>query len=156
MPPARVHSKPADFYKVKIMKYKSILLLLALAIVSSAILSFMPIAEACGQEANGCYKVAASDYESTLGFKNANIGLVAFTALFIITFIHERKPSKKTKQLIALGLTIGSALATYFLYLQFFVIKATCPYCLTTDVGIILAMVMFYLIRDKKEKQILA
>lgn len=132
------------------MKYKTILFLLGIAIISSAILSFMSIEKACGQEENGCYKVQASEYESTLGIKNAHLGLAAFVTLFLINFSHIKKPTKRKKQFIALGLTIGSIFAVYFLYLQFFVINATCPYCLTTDIGVILGLILFLFIKEKK------
>jgi uncharacterized membrane protein len=132
------------------MKYKSILILIALALISSVILSFIPIEQACGIEDSGCYAVQTSQYEKTLGFQNAHLGLVAFAVLFLITFWHEKKPTKKTKQLIATGLILGSIIAIYFLYLQFFVIKAICKYCMVTDIGILAALAVFFLIKDKK------
>jgi len=135
------------------MKYKTILLLILLGLISSVILTFIPIQEACGQN-GGCYAVQASDYESTLGFKNAHLGIVAFSTLLIITFLHDRKSSKKMKNLIGAGLTIGSIMALYFLYLQIFVINAFCKYCMVTDLGLLLALATFFFVKDKKEKQI--
>lgn len=136
------------------MKYKSILFLIALGIIASAILSFVPIDQACGLSTTGCYAVQASQYETTFGFQNAHLGLVAFTLLFIITFLHDKKPTKKRKQLIQTGLILGSAVAVYFLYLQFFVINAICKYCMVTDIGILLALAIFFLVKDKQNKKI--
>jgi len=48
---------------------------------------------------------------------------------------YSKAPKKIKKNLLKFGFFIGSLFAIYFLYLQFFVIKATCPYCLITDSG---------------------
>lgn len=131
------------------MKYKSILILLAIIIGASMILSFIPIQKACGQEEEGCYKVQASEYEETLGMKNAHIGLVAFTILFLINFSHIKKPTKKKKQFLVTGLFIGSLMALYFLYLQFFVLNAICKYCMVADIGTILSFGIILLVKEK-------
>lgn len=122
------------------MKYKIILFLIALSIISSAILSFIPIEQACQVSVSGCYKVQSSDYETTFGMKNAHLGLVAFTILFIITAIHTKKPTKQTKKLILYGLITASAIAIYFIYLQLFIIHAICYYCMTIDISTIIAL----------------
>jgi len=131
------------------MKYKSIMFLILLGLISSIVLSFVPIQDACGQS-GGCYAVQASDYESTFGFQNAHLGIVAFTALFIIVFLQDKKPTKKRKQLITLGLITGSAVAIYFMYLQFFVINAICKWCMVTDTGLLIALGIFLFVKDKK------
>lgn len=134
------------------MKYKSILFFISLALIASIILSTMPIEKACGQEENGCYKVQVSEYEKTFGIKNAYFGLIAFSALALITISHIKNPTKKKKQIMKLGLFGGSIFAIYFLYLQFFVINATCPYCLITDVGTILAFIIIIFKKEKPQK----
>ncbi|MDA3836230.1 MAG: vitamin K epoxide reductase family protein [Nanoarchaeota archaeon] len=136
------------------MKYKSILFLIALGLIASVVLTFIPIDQACGQEDNGCYAVQTSQYETTLGFQNAHLGLVAFSVLFIITFLHDKRPTKKRKQFIQTGLILGSAFAIYFLYLQFFIINAVCKYCMVTDIGILASLAIFFFVKDKKEQVI--
>jgi uncharacterized membrane protein len=122
------------------MKYKSILIILAIIIITSTILSFIPIEKACGIEDNQCLKVQTSQYEKTLGISNAHIGLAAFAVIFLINFSHIKKPTKKKKQFLILGLTVGSIVAIYFLYLQFFVLNAICKYCMITDIGTLLSL----------------
>lgn len=131
------------------MKYKSILILLAIAIIASSILSFIPINKACGLEESGCYQVQASEYEETFGFKNAHLGIVAFSTLFILTFWYTKKPTKTTKKLISLGLITGSIIALYFIYLQFFILDAICQYCMIADLGIIASLIIFLTIKEK-------
>lgn len=131
------------------MKYKLIAFLLLLSIIASGILSAIPIEQACGQEESGCYIVQASEYEKTLGIKNSTIGLVAFSILFFITLLQIKKPKKINKKILTLGLGIGSILALYFLYIQFFILNATCPYCLTTDLGTILSFLILLIWKEK-------
>lgn len=144
------------------MKYKTILFLIALGLIASIILSFVPLEKACGpvldrgssstntETLSDCTIVQTSKYETTLGFQNAHLGLIAFSLLFIITFLHEKKPTKKKKQLITLGLIFGSAMAIYFIYIQFFVLQAVCKYCMVTDIGILLSLGIILFMKDKK------
>ena len=124
------------------MKYKSILIILAIIIIASTILSFLPLEKACGDslEDNQCLTVQTSQYEKTLGMSNAHLGLAAFTVLFLLNFSHIKKPTKKKKQFLTLGLIIGSIVAIYFLFIQFFVLNAICKYCMVTDIGTLLSL----------------
>lgn len=130
------------------MKYKSIMFLITLALLSSTILTFIPIEQACGLETNGCYQVQTSEYEKTLGIKNSHIGLVAFSILLILTYLHKKKPNEQTRRLILAGLITGSAIAIYFLYIQFFVLNAICRYCMVTDIGTLLALGIMIFMKD--------
>lgn len=131
------------------MKYKSTLILLAIIIIASTILSFIPIEKACGLDDNQCMVVQTSQYEKTFGINNAHLGLAAFAVLFIINFSHIKKPTKKKKQFLTLGLTIGSIAAIYFLFIQFFVLNAVCKYCMVTDIGTILSLGIILLVKEK-------
>lgn len=130
------------------MKYKTIILLISLALISSIILTFVPIEQACAVKENGCYAVQTSQYEKTFGIKNVHFGLAAFSVLLIITLIQRKKPTKRKKQFIFIGLICGSLIALYFLYLQFFVLRAVCKYCMVADVGVILALLTMIFIKD--------
>ncbi len=118
--------------------------------MASTILSFMPIEQACdiGGKGDSCVTIQTSDYEKTFGISNAHLGLAAFSVLFLINFWHIKKPTKKKKQFLTLGLTIGSIMAIYFLYLQFFVIKAICKYCMITDIGAILSLAIILIWKE--------
>src|SRR4030042_364846 len=116
-------------------KYITILIILILVTITSGILSFVSIEQACGGIQTTCYAVQTSQYESTFGIKNAHAGLVIFSLLAILTFMHIQRPSKMKKNIIVIG-TIGGALfALYFLYLQFFALNAICKYCMVIDIG---------------------
>jgi len=123
-------------------KYKTILVLMIFATLASAILSFVSLQEACGLlgEGGSCTVVQTSQYESTLGIKNAHIGLVAFPILGILILFELKHPRKHQKTAITLGMTIGSLFALYFLYLQFFILQAICKYCMVVDFAVLISM----------------
>lgn len=145
-----MHPNPFNYFFLQIiMKYKSILLILAIIIIASTILSFIPLEKACGPKGNGCYAVQTSNYEKTFGIKNAHLGLVAFSVLFLINFWHIKNPTKQKKQFLILGLTVGAIIAIYFLIIQFFVLDAICKYCMITDIGAILSLGIILFFKDK-------
>ena len=79
----------------------------------------------------GCQVVKNSIYGSILGIKVSVIGLFAFLALlaiFLFMDSHIHMP-----KLFVLANVIGLVMAAYFLYLQFFVLKAVCSFCLFSD-----------------------
>jgi uncharacterized membrane protein len=131
-------------------KYTIILILMIIATASSLVLTFIPLQKACGAS-EGCTIVNTSKYETTLGIKNAHIGLIAFPILAILTILELRKSRKYQKRLITLGMLIGSAFAIYFLYIQFFILEALCKYCLIIDVGVLLSLALILFFEEKVE-----
>jgi len=132
------------------MKYKILLLLFAIIIIVSSILSFIPLDKACKQEKGSCEIVNTSQYESTFGVKNSHLGLIAFLILSGVTFSQIKRPKKIKKRLIGTGLIIGTVYSLYFLLIQFFVLKATCFYCITADVAVILSLIIFLGVKNEK------
>ena len=125
------------------LKYKILLILFGIILICSGILSFIPIEQACKITSDSCIAVHASDYDALLGFKNSYFGLVAFGVLFILTILQMKNPSKIKKQIILIGLVIGTLIAIYFLYVQFIILNATCPYCLIIDFATIISLLVF-------------
>ncbi|MCR4323518.1 MAG: hypothetical protein NUV37_00935 [Nanoarchaeota archaeon] len=126
------------------MKYKMLLTIFLVAIITSALLAFVPISNLCAPNDNssGCSFVQSSTYSKILGVNNSYIGLVAFIALFFITLSHMFRPRKEKELIILVGVVIASLLAVYFIYLQVFILKAFCTYCMIVDVLSILALVI--------------
>lgn len=126
-------------------KYKILFGLMLLAIVVSIVLSFIPLEEACGgtlSKPSSCTIVQTSQYETTFGIKNPYIGLVAFPILAILIFFEIKKPKKRQKRAITIGMSIASILALYFLYIQFFVLNAICKYCMIVDFAVLASMIL--------------
>ena len=122
------------------IKYRTLAILFGICFIASAILSFIPIEQACGGVQTSCYEVQESGYKETLGVKNSYFGLIAFSILGVLSLTHLKFPKKRTKKFITLGIIAGTLFALYFIYLQFFVIHATCKYCMVADVGTLLSL----------------
>lgn len=119
-------------------KYIILLTIFIIAFICSGILTFVSVEEACGGIQTTCYAVQTSQYETTFGIKNAHMGLVAFSIMAILIFLHLKQPTKNKKQIIKMGIILGSIFALYFLYIQFFVIDALCKYCMIIDMGMLI------------------
>ena len=123
-------------------KHKILLTLFAISLTFSIILAFTPTEKLCGEETSSCSIVQNSSYKETLGINNSIIGVIAFSILIIITILHIKNPRKKTKIFLALGILFSAIGALHFIYLQLFVIKAICPYCMIIDTSAILALII--------------
>jgi len=130
------------------MKYKFLLLIFVIALISSLLISFTPTPIICNPE-EGCDSVLSSSYAYTFGVKNSHYGVVIFTILSFVTLFHIKKPNKKTRHLIHLSMIIGSLIALYFMYLQYFVIKAYCKYCLVVDIILIIGLLITLFMWEK-------
>lgn len=130
------------------MKYKILLVLFAMSLVLSFVLAFTPINELCGEETSSCSIVQNSEYKETLGINNSILGIMAFTILIAITLSHIYNPGKRKKIFLAAGILMLTIAAVHFIYLQVFVIKALCVYCMIIDVSIILSLIILMTKRD--------
>lgn len=124
------------------VKYKIILILLTISLISSIILSLDQNSSFCNI-GGGCDIVKNSTYASTFGIKNYYYGIVVFTFLIIITLMHIHKKSDNKYRILALGLLTSSAIAIYFIFLQIFILKAFCSFCMVVDISILIATAVF-------------
>ncbi len=132
-----------------IMKYKILLTLFSISLAFSILLAFTPIEKLCGDdEVSSCSIVQNSEYKKTLGVNNSILGIVSFSILIIITIFHIRNPRKKTRTFLGVGILISTIAALHFIYLQVFIIKALCFYCMIIDVATIFALIILVTKRD--------
>ncbi len=122
------------------MKYKILLTLFTISFIFSILLAFTPIEKICGGETSSCSIVQNSKYKETLGVNNSLLGIVAFLVLIITTISHILKPRRRKKIFLTVCILISTIAAIHFIYLQIFIIKALCPYCMVIDVSTILAL----------------
>ena len=119
--------------------------------------SFLTIKHFQGVEVNcnfttGCGDVLNSKYSAIFGIPAALLGSLYYLGIFILSFIY--LDVKKKKILIyASKLTILGILASaWFVFLQVFVIKQICQYCMYSAVASFLLFLLgiFFLIKCKK------
>lgn len=127
------------------MKYKIFLFVFVISLLSSIVLYSNSLTGIC-DPGKGCDIVNGSVYGSTLGMKNSVHGIFIFSFMIILTLFHMKKPNKHTRRILHLAIIIGSAIAIYFLYLQIFVIKVICSFCILVDIGLLVSLIfMIYL-----------
>lgn len=125
------------------IKYSLIIILLLITIAMSICLSFIPLEKACGQSGS-CTIVQTSNYETIFGINNAYLGLIAFPILFFLILLESKKTKKIRSNILKIGIISGSIVASYFLYIQFFILKAICKYCLITDIATLLIFILIF------------
>lgn len=130
------------------LKHILLLVLLLIALASSAVLAFEPLSVVCNAE-QGCALVQNSVYAHTLGIKNSIYGVGIFSLLSFLALFQIFRHSNKTEKFLKFSLIIGSAVAIYFLILQVFVLKAYCKYCIVVDLSVILALFVMYFPKRK-------
>ena len=138
------------------MKYKILLIIFIASLMVSAILTFSNTGNSdfCGiNEKENCNAVQNSKYASLFGISNSVYGIFIFLILSILTFSQMQKPKENKQLLIDSAVILGFIIAIYFIYLQIFVIKALCKYCLVVDGAMVLAFFLVILGEIKKNKR---
>lgn len=94
----------------------------------------------------GCDIVRASPYSSILGIPMPILGIVFYLAMAILSVIHSHElPTKIVRRLQFLIALIGVSFGVYLTYLEGFVIKAFCFWCVTSfiiSLGILAAVLV--------------
>jgi len=127
------------------MKYKIFLFIFAISLISSIIITSNSAIGVCTID-GGCNTVNNSSYGSTFGIKNSVYGIFIFSFMILLTAFHMKKPNRHTRRIIHAAVILGSIIALYFLYVQFFVIRVFCNFCLVVDFGLLIALIfLFYL-----------
>ena len=126
---------------LKKYKYHLLLILFIISLISSIILSIANTEQICDIN-KGCDIVQNSKYSETFGIKNSVYGIIIFSLLIIITIMQIYKSTKNKKIMISTAIILGSLIAIYFIYLQQFVIKSYCKYCMIVDISLILALIL--------------
>ncbi len=81
-----------------------------------------------------CDRVIRSPYSRLLGVHNSAIGFWLFLAIFFLALFQQGAQSWSAPALKAIALLslIGTLVSCYLAYVQFFVLKGICNWCLTS------------------------
>lgn len=106
---------------------------------------------------NQCNIVLATSYAKIFGLPNALYGLIAylfFTLLALYELVHGLTGKRKTGSIKLLSYLSGFGLLVfvYFVYLQLFVIKALCFYCLLSTITMTLIFILSVIYNFKHSK----
>ena len=128
----------------KNLKYKILIFLFAIAVIFSALLSFVPISTLCDSEigvTSNCSRVLSSQYSKTFGILNSYLGLGIFLVLLILTISQMKNQTKRKESILTFGIFATSLFALYLIYIQLFVIDQICKYCMVVDISSVLSLI---------------
>jgi uncharacterized membrane protein len=101
-----------------------------------------------------CFSVNTSKWSEWNGIPIALIGAIGFLAILLILLLESRlQVIKSNAPLIIFGITlVGVAYSAFLTYLEFFVIKALCPYCLisATTMLVLFVITIVRLVRNQE------
>lgn len=103
----------------------------------------------------GCNLVLKSEYSTFLGIPAALFGIFYYFLIFCFSAFSFRKRRETIFKYISLFTTVGIVVSLWLAYLQLFVIKAICTYCMVSafvSVSLLIFGVIF-LINFKKRCQ---
>lgn len=105
----------------------------------------------CGIDAiDGCNTVAQSEYSHLFGIPLGVYGVLFYGLLFILAAVALARPARLVARLMLAVSALGLLASSYFLYLQIFVIKALCIYCIASA-GIAFLLLVATLLLFRRE-----
>jgi len=122
----------------------------ALAVLGALVSIYMTIYKLTSNNAmclgsGDCSTVNASKYSSVYGIPVAFIGVLGYLAILALLLLETRagKFFKNNSSLIVFGLAVtGFAFTLYLVYLEIFVIKALCPFCIASQITMTILFVL--------------
>lgn len=102
----------------------------------------------------GCQIVNTSQYASLWGIPIAAIGGAAYLVMLVVLLLEERSDFFALNSgLIIFGLSlVGVLYSIYLTYLEIYIIRAICPFCVISAV-VLLAMLVVSILRLRSEMQ---
>lgn len=122
---------------------------IALAILGLLVSIYMTVYKFTNNESMcigsaGCSEVNASRYSEINGIPVAVLGVVGYTAILALLFL-ERKPGilQQNGSMVFFGISLlGFLFTLYLIYLEVALIKAYCPFCLTSQAVMIIIFII--------------
>ena len=104
---------------------------------------------------DGCNAVAQSVYSHIFGIPLGVYGVVFYGILFILAALLYTVPKRLVYRIITGLATLGLLASIVFMYLQFFVIKALCVYCLgSAAISVLVFAISFWLLYRHAPKHV--
>ena len=144
-------------------KYKSLKHKIAILFLIFSFLGFLDAAHLTIRHYNGstvicgitsgCNTILSSNYSTIFGVPVALGGALYYLIVFILTVAFLDTKKDKILNLIAKFSVTGLLASIYFVYLQLFIIKSICQYCMLSAITSTLLFItgMFYLVKNKQK-----
>ncbi len=125
--------------------------ILALSVLGIAVSLYLTFLYFSGSESafclkgSGCDTVRESPYSQILGIPVSLFGVIGFSLIFVFSIIHI---SYRVRWILLYLLSLsGAAFSLYLTYVEFFVVKAICVYCIAS--AVIIALILIALLITK-------
>ena len=122
---------------------------IVLAIIGLFVSIYMTIYKVTSNEAmcigsSGCSEVNASRYSEINGIPVAVLGVIGYSVILAILFLEQRLAFfRDNGSMIFFGVSLMGFLFTlYLIYLEIALIKAYCPFCLTSQAVMIVIFII--------------
>ena len=123
--------------------------MIALVIIGLAVSVYMTIYKISGNDgmclgSGDCSTVNASRFSEVNGIPVAVFGIVGYAAILIVLFYENKHEFfKKNGTLLAFGMSLTGFLFTLWLvYVELVLLKAICPFCVTSQVSMTLIFII--------------
>jgi uncharacterized membrane protein len=111
-------------------------------------------APSCGIFNNSCESVIVSEYAEIFGIPVALLGALYYFFIFFLIIAHLDTKRNKLLYLAGYSTILGFLASIWFSYLQIFVIKAVCEYCVFSALtSTFLFISALWLIKHRREIQ---
>ena len=123
--------------------------MIALVIIGLAVSVYMTIYKISGNDgmclgSGDCSTVNASRFSEVNGIPVAVFGIVGYSAILIVLFYESKNEFfKRNGTLLAFGMSLTGFLFTLWLvYVELVLLKAICPFCVTSQVSMTLIFII--------------
>lgn len=120
-----------------------------LAVIGIAVSVYMTIFKLTANESmclgnGGCNTVNNSRYSEVSGIPVALIGVVGYAAILATLLLEKRNAFfKSNSTLIVFGMALtGFIFTVYLIYVEIYLIKALCPFCVTSQVTMTILFIL--------------
>jgi len=120
-----------------------------LAVIGLLVSIYMTIFKLTSNEtmclgSGGCSTVNTSRYSEVGGIPVALIGVTGYTAILILHFLEKRSGFfNEQGSLLIFGISLtGFLFNLYLIYVETFLIKAYCPFCITSQIAMSLIFIV--------------
>ena len=122
---------------------------IALALLGVAVSAYLTIFKLTDNQRmclgnGGCSKVNSSVYAEVYGIPVAIIGIGGYAVIAALTFLEDRNQFlKQNGTMLVFGLAlIGFLFTLYLIYVELALIKALCPFCVTSQITMTILFIL--------------
>ena len=123
------------------------LVIAAAGLIDSLYLSWLKYfgtPENCIEGLGDCWSVNTSRYSEVYGIPVAVLGTLAYLAIIVVLFWGSRQQKWQSfSSYFVFGMALsGTMYSAYLTYVEFFVIRAVCPFCVVSAIAMLLLLVL--------------